>query len=114
MLVNRKLLLEALTELVDFPYQERVWAGHDADAMSSFAECIEALFDDSGLATGLSRGVVFGSSVDVQLRLLSTLVETIDAGQSVDDLLRDEVLVVCRHLAGDILRMLTEPMGSHE
>jgi hypothetical protein len=43
-----------LDELADDQYQSRVWTGKDpAGEMSSFVECVERLFDDSGLDDAL-------------------------------------------------------------
>lgn len=71
-------ILDALTELADRSYQERVWAGLAAAEMSSFEECAERLFDDSGLSIALEQGTVFGVEVDGLLRDLSRNVVEFD------------------------------------
>lgn len=53
MQVYRDRVIDALNELADRDYQERVWSGLDPRLMSSLTECIEELFDDSGLVKAL-------------------------------------------------------------
>lgn len=101
--VYQRLVMEALNELADRAYQERVWSGSDPRLMSSLTECAEQLFDDSGLALALDRGPVFGSSIDEKLRLLGSWLSAIDATQPASDLLRDESLSRSRGLATEIL-----------
>lgn len=101
--VYRQLVLEALNELADRAYQERVWSGSDPRLMSSLTECVEQLFDDSGLALALDRGRVFGASIDEKLRLLGSWLGAIEATQPTSDLLRDEALFRSRVLAAEIL-----------
>lgn len=60
MTAHRDVIVEALIELADASYQQRVWAADDPNEMLSFVECIERLFDDSGLAIALSHGSAFG------------------------------------------------------
>ncbi len=98
--------MDALAELADLAYQERVWSGRDPHAMSSLVECEEALFDDSGLARALERGGAFGRSIDAKLRQLGALLDEVDATQPVSSLLCDGVLAECRALAADVLRDL--------
>jgi hypothetical protein len=105
-----KVVLDALSELADTSYQERVWSGHSHTEMSSFDECVERLFDDSGLAIALDQGTVYGVETDDLLRELGTLVGSVHADVQVDDLLRDPVLAQCRSLAARILEALTDPV----
>ena len=103
------VIVDALRELADAEYQERVWAGHSLTEMSSFDECVERLFEDSGLAIGMAKGPVYGGGPDGLLRELDTLVGSVRADGRVEELLRDPVLVRCRSLAARILDMLTDP-----
>lgn len=105
----RNLIVEALIELADGSYQERIWTGAEPAEMSSFSECIERLFDDSGLTLALSRGNVFGPEVDAQLRTLGELADSVDALQPVGQLLQDPKLAECRRLSREILRRLPAP-----
>jgi hypothetical protein len=107
--VYTNVVLDALSELADAAYQERVWAGHSPTEMSSFDECVERLFDDSGLATAMDQGTVYGDETDGLLRELSTLVGSVPADGEVDHLLRDPAMIECRSLAERIREALTDP-----
>lgn len=109
MSVYTNVIVDALSELADTSYQERVWAGHSPTEMSSFDECVERLFGDSGLATAMDQGPVYGDETDGLLRELGTLVDSVRADGQVDHLLRDPALVDCRSLAARILEALTDP-----
>lgn len=109
MSVGLQVILDALSELADTAYQERVWAGHSVAEMSSFDECVERLFDDSGLATALGRSTVFGGEADALLRDLSRRVDSIESARPIDCLLTDSALVECRLLAARILQVLQHP-----
>ncbi|MGL4745927.1 MAG: hypothetical protein ACRCXL_16275 [Dermatophilaceae bacterium] len=104
----RSLVMDALNELADRAYQERVWSGLDPHLMSSLTECTEELFDDSGLAQALDRGSVFGQSIDEKLLRLGDWLSAVDATQPILELLRDESLVRSRALATEILDDLEE------
>lgn len=112
MRIDRSLIVQALTELADAAYQERIWAGRDPRVMSSLTECVEQLFDDSGLEHALERGTVFGPSVDEKLRVLGTRLSMVDATQPVTQLLHDKGLIQSQGLAADILHDLALD-GSH-
>lgn len=71
--------------------------------MSSFTECEEALFDDSGLLKALDQGDAFGPAIDDKLRLLERKLGAVDEAQPVEDLLADARLHSCRLLAAEIL-----------
>jgi hypothetical protein len=45
-----EIVRSALEELSDSDYQHRVWTGGGGNEMSSFEECVERLFGDSGLS----------------------------------------------------------------
>lgn len=100
----------ALAELSDLDYQSRVWTGHGGAAeMSSFAECVERLFGDSGLDLALDNGeAVFGSPVDDELRELGDLVMKIETVQDPDALLRHPRMRCARNRAATILREIDE------
>jgi hypothetical protein len=108
MQVYRDRVIDALNELADRDYQERVWSGLDPRLMSSLTECIEELFDDSGLVKALHGGPVFGPSIDGRLLLLEEWLSEIDVGQEVPELLQDELLVRSRKLAAEILEDLAD------
>jgi hypothetical protein len=75
--------------------------------MSSFDECVERLFTDSGLSDALERtDPVYGSQLDDEFRRLDDLVSRIDAARSPAEILRDPLLIEVRQLASEILRAL--------
>lgn len=100
----------ALRELSDVEYQSRVWTGQDAGGeMSSFAECVSRLYDDSGLELALDDDQhVFGSSIDHDLRTLGTLVLQIDSSQGPEETVADPRMRRVRELAGTILHDVEE------
>jgi hypothetical protein len=100
----------ALGEMSDLDYQSRVWTGRGGDhEMSSFVECVERLYDDSGLELALdAEEPVFGPPVDDELRELGDLVRKIDADQSPDDLIASPRMRAARDRAGAILRAIDE------
>lgn len=104
----------ALAELSDLQYQSRVWAGRGADhEMSSFVECVEQLYDDSGLELALDGGQpVFGSPIDDELRELGDLVAKIDSGQSPDELISQPRMRLARDRAAAILRAIDKEAPS--
>lgn len=112
MRVYRSLVMDALNELADPAYQERVWSGSDPRLVSSLTECAERLFDDSGLVEALDRGSVFGPSIDAKLRRLGNWLGAIQATQPIPDLLRDESLAESRELAAEILNDLAQDGAS--
>jgi predicted lipoprotein len=100
----------ALGELSDEQYQSRVWTGHAAgDAMSSFVECVERLFDDSGLDDALEAGKrVFGSPIDEQLSALGDLVAKIDGSQAPDEIIAHPRMQLVRDRAAAIAQAIDE------
>ncbi|WP_152364964.1 hypothetical protein [Microlunatus speluncae] len=97
------LVMDALAELADPAYQERVWTGRSPGEMSSFVECLEFLFDDSGLAVALDRGAVFGPEIDAQLRTLAELARQIGRDtEPFERLAADPRFIECRRIAGAV------------
>ena len=65
MSVNKQTIVEALLELSDETLQRRLWLSTGEGEVSSFAEAICRLFNDSGLEHELDRGrTVFGPEID--------------------------------------------------
>lgn len=89
-------LIDGLDELSDADFQERVWTGRSETQTSSFDECVERIFGDSGLDLALARGTVVDPSTDERLR-------EVDEHQPVERLLRTPELLRCRSLAASIL-----------
>jgi len=104
--VNRDLILSALKELSDPDFQIRAWSGDEPGVMASFVECVEALFDDSGLLHALAEGVAFSNDVDEKLRQLDAELDMVDDTQPTEALLSDPGMARVRETAKSILRLL--------
>ena len=98
----------ALSELADGDYQRRVWTGRDPRGeMASFVECVEELYDDSGLVVDLDRGVVvFTPEIDERLRSLGKLLHQIDTRRGASVLVEDPAMERVRQTAAQILHDL--------
>lgn len=114
MRVYEDKIVAALRELADREYQARVWTGRALPEMSSFVECVEALFDDSGLGSALEEGDAFGDSIDAQLRVLSEVVDRIEIDEPYEVLAADAHFDQATQLAVEILEDLSgrESAGS--
>lgn len=104
--VNRSLVIECLRELTDEQFQTTVWAGKDPTRMASFVECLEGLFDDSGLDDAHAIGPIFGDYIDNQLKALDVLLLKINDRVSIQDLLANPDLGRARLVAADIVTAL--------
>ena len=102
-------MLDALAELADPDYQERVLGLAERPACNRRSpSCAETLFGDSGLGLALDRDVVvFGLETDRQLRTLAGMKVGKIEDQPFDRLIADPRFVACRRLAGAILARLT-------
>jgi hypothetical protein len=100
----------ALRELADADFQRRVWAAEDPQGeTSSFEECVEALFSDSGISVDLDAGrEVFGAPVDDELRAISRLVERVGWQRAPDEIIGDPVMQQLRERAARVLAALEE------
>jgi hypothetical protein len=69
-------VIESLSELADEDFQKRVWLASSGPEVSSFAESICALFDDTGLSDLLGKQTlpVFNVEIDEGLRVLDRVV----------------------------------------
>ncbi|MFC5503188.1 hypothetical protein ACFPJ4_13145 [Lysinimonas soli] len=108
---NRRLILECLQELADERFQVEVWAGLDPARMSSFVECCEGLFDDSGLGDALDAGDVFGPELDRALTDLNAQLSTVDEYASIQELLANPRLTAARDMAAAILTRWETDLG---
>jgi hypothetical protein len=109
-----EVVRSALEELADADYQRRVWTGRGgADEMSSFEECFERLFGDSGLGLALEHNQpVFGSGVDGNLQRLSDLLARIDGRRSPAKIVQDPAMERVRELASEVLLALDDTSRS--
>lgn len=70
--VGRQLVKEALAELADAPFENRVWLAEEGPEIGSIVVTMGQLFDDSGLGDALNEGgeFVFTAENDAELVLL--------------------------------------------
>jgi hypothetical protein len=99
---------EALRELSDEDAQTRLWSSSGGTEVSSLTEAKSRLWDDSGLGDAMERGVVYGDSIDMQLRRLRDILRRIDENMPVAALLRSEDLAEVRSLAIELLQALRD------
>jgi hypothetical protein len=72
----KDLVVKFLSELANYDFQRRVWLASSGPEISSFAEAICGLFDDTGLGDRLEKQThpVFSAEIDESLRELDRLV----------------------------------------
>lgn len=104
----------ALEELSDIEYQRRVWAGLGApEEMSSFDECVEQLFSDSGLGDALERHETgFGVVTNGELIALRASLARIDGARDPGTLVGQPAMRRVRERAAYILRLIEEGVES--
>lgn len=90
---------DALHELSDASFQERVWLRGEGGEVSSPSEAVNQLFDDSGLGDLLEGGLVFSEKADATLRRLGEHMSKINFDQPVEDLLADRHWLKLRELS---------------
>jgi len=103
-LIVRDLVTSALTELADESRQRRLWLASEGPEVSSFAECVSRLWDDSGLAAALDSGApAFGADIDDELRELRELLREINPNSPPAVILEDRRLSAARFAARTLL-----------
>lgn len=74
--VNRALVIDALRELSNLDFQERVWVHGSSTEVSSMNEVAAALFNDSGLDVALEKTpITFSPEADQELRQLRSMLQ---------------------------------------
>ena len=104
--VERHLVKEALAELADAPFQQRVWLAGTGPEVGSVVETMSQLFDDSGLGDAIDAGgeVVFSVEVDELLTALEIEVRSLASGaRPPSEILADVRLPKIRALAAEAL-----------
>lgn len=103
--VLHTLVREALAELSDAAYQERVWTASDGPEIGSLTEAVARLFDDSGLGDALAGNQeVYGAVADEMLRDLDARLSQIDEGRSPSSIIADPEIEGIRLVAAALLR----------
>jgi hypothetical protein len=103
-----ELVEEALHEFADERSQRVLWQASHGPEASSFIECYERLFTDSGLGTALgTTEVVYDPMIDGELRELNAVLARIDGSRPPGEILDDPLMVRVRHLAAGLPRTLS-------
>ncbi len=106
MRVVHDTVIDALRELADKGYQSSLWTASEGPEVSSFAECVCRLFDDSGLGDELESGDVYAPDIDQDLRSLKCNLARVDGTRTPEAILEDPRLAQARSAASAILRRL--------
>lgn len=101
-----EIVEEALRELSDEQEQARLWTSSGGPEVSSLTEAKSRLWDDSGLADAMQRGVVYSDSIDLQLRRLHDALRRIDENAPIAEVLASGNLATVRSLATELLEEL--------
>jgi hypothetical protein len=104
-----ELIEDALRELADESRQRHLWLASNGDEISSFTECVERLWTDSGLAHELERrDVVYTHAIDDDLRKLDAFLHGIDASRADEEIIDDPHFQRARLMARKLLRDVRE------
>jgi hypothetical protein len=107
--VYDELVESALRELADEAEQRRLWLASKGPEVSSFIECVERLWTDSGLGDELDRRhPVYTPEIDEHFRELSAVLHRIDGLRAPKKILRDPSLERARVMATGLLQELRQ------
>ncbi len=103
--VERFVVKEALAELADSVFQERVWLAADGPEVGSVVEAMSSLFEDSCLGLALESGeLVFSSPIDDALRDLDVRLRRVASGaRTALEVLADNRMQIVRERAASVL-----------
>ena len=104
--IERHLVKEALAELADASFQQRVWLAETGPEVGSVVEATSQLLDDSGLGDAIDAGheLVFTAEVDELLGALAVKLRPLTSGaRSPSEILADERMLDVRALAAEAL-----------
>jgi predicted lipoprotein len=101
--VDKKLIIEALTELSDKNRQKEVWLSEGTELTSSFVEAVETLFTDSGLSDALQNDAsVYPPGIMAALKELSDALSAFDSKthplEIIDDPEFSEIRTSCKKI----------------
>jgi predicted lipoprotein len=99
-----ELVESALRELADGQYQREVWLAAEGPEISSLAECVCRLWDDSGLGHALEANqTVYSAEIDAHLKDLDAVLHRLDQPTSPQAILANPELDQVRTLARSVL-----------
>lgn len=110
--IQRENLIEELRDLADLGFQLEVWQGLRPGVMSSFAEVVCGVFDDSGLGDLLedpqAARLKLGERATEAAPGLSNAVDQVDAERSVEELVTSSEMERVRTLARRLCGLLIQ------
>jgi hypothetical protein len=109
------LISDAVKELSDISSQKRMWVVQTGDEVSSFSECVSALYDDTGLLTELQeKRLVFNTEIDEALRRLKDTLDRVDQTLRPAELVASVEMERVRSEALTIKKMLDQALGKQK
>jgi hypothetical protein len=105
MSIDKERVLELLEELSDVELQNRLWLsdGENGADVSSYAETLCQLFDDTGLKDELAMSqVIFGVDIDDDLRELDRITDHVDLKLTTAERIKSQPMQLVRKLAASI------------
>ena len=107
--IDRQSVCDALRELGSIDEQNRLWlsSGANGAEVSSFAEAVEQLYTDTGLAEALGCGRT-GMSQDLneRFRKLREMLKTVNYRHGPSRTIDDPAMIDVRYLANEIFQVL--------
>lgn len=111
-LTSQKIIVECLAELSDRARQQELWMSAGPPGVSSFIECVEQLFTDSGLDGELHAGRTgFGRDVEAILCELEKRLSQVNSRRTSAEVINDPAMIPIRELAASALANIRGPMN---
>jgi len=107
--IDRRSVCDALRELGSIDEQNRLWlsSGANGAEVSSFAEAVEQLYTDTGLAEALECGRTgMSQELNERFRKLSQILKTVNHRHGPSCTIDDPAMTDVRLLANKILQVL--------
>lgn len=110
----KNILIQALRELADRDYQQRIWLNNgDKPIMSlSFIEAANNVFDDAYVTEILENNqIVFDKKVTEALRELGVALDAVDEFRDEQAIIEDPLMQVVREKAARVLFLINVSTG---
>lgn len=112
--IYKSILLQALIELADKDYQQRIWLNNgDKPVMTlSFVEAVNNIFDDALVKDSLhAKRIIFDERVTRALRELHEATEAVDEFRPEEEIINDPLMDVVREKAARALFLINVSTG---
>lgn len=111
--VYKNVLVKALKDLSDIDFQKIAWFENDQALSSSFADDVNAVFDDTGLEIALKNNeIIFGKAADVVLHELGKAIDAVNEFRPEEEIINDPLMQVVREKAAKALELIKASDGS--